>query len=36
MLVVIFRQQGLMGNKELSWDMAESFARKLFKKKEAA
>jgi branched-chain amino acid transport system permease protein len=36
MLVVIFRQQGLMGNKELSWGMAENFRQKLFNKRGAA
>jgi branched-chain amino acid transport system permease protein len=36
MLVVIFRQQGLMGNKELSWDTIKNFRQRLFKKKGAA
>jgi len=41
MLVVIFRQQGLMGNREFSWDMITDFKLKFkwlkwFKKKAAA
>jgi len=38
LLVIIFRQQGLMGNRELSWDMVVNFKSKLprFKKTGAA
>jgi len=38
LLVIIFRQQGLMGNRELSWDMVVNFKPKLprFKKTGAA
>jgi branched-chain amino acid transport system permease protein len=38
LLVIIFRQQGLMGNRELSWEMVVNFKSKLprFKKTEAA
>jgi branched-chain amino acid transport system permease protein len=38
LLVIIFRQQGLMGNRELSWDMVINFKSKLprFKKTGAA
>jgi branched-chain amino acid transport system permease protein len=35
LLVIIFRQQGLMGNRELSWDMVANFRLKLPRAKKA-